>query len=77
MQDSGSCQSDHDTGVPVTPWHKCLCILKSSNLHSPGIESSPYLIRQVPLNLVLVESHGQGEYADVDKVVEFGKLGML
>ena len=49
--------------------------LITGNFCSPGIEGSQCLIRQVPLNLVLFKSYGQGEYASVNGIEGFGNLG--
>ena len=48
---------------------------KTGNFHSPGIEGSQCLIRQVPSNLVPFESYGQGEYAGINRLEGFGELG--
>ena len=55
-----------DAGVVTTP--ECsdpvaqlTRYTETGNFHSPGIEGSQGLIRQVPLNLVPLESYGQGK----------------
>ena len=48
---------------------------KTGNFHSPGIEGSQGLIRQVTSNLVPFESYRQGEYAGIDGIEGFGESG--
>ena len=49
--------------------------IKTGNFHSPRIEGSQGLIRQVPSNLVLFESYRPGEYTSVEGIEGFGELG--
>ena len=49
--------------------------IKTGNFRSPGIEGSQGLIKQIPSNLVLFKSYGPGEYAGIDGIEGFGKLG--
>ena len=49
--------------------------IETGNFHSPRIEGSQGLIRQVPSNLVPFESYGPGKYAGVEGIEGFGELG--